>query len=73
MIVETNNYFGELAQGERFFLVDKADKRLLMKTEVIFDEKEDCYLNAVSLNDGVFHSYDDDVEVIPVSAKRVSK
>lgn len=73
MIVETNNYFGELAQGERFFLANKADKRLLMKTEVIFYEKEDCYLNAVSLNDGVFHSYDDDVEVIPVSAKRVSK
>lgn len=73
MIIETNNYFGELAQGERFFLADKADKRLFIKTETIFGREYDYFLNAVSLNDGAFHSYDDDVEVIPVSAKRVSK
>lgn len=73
MIIETNNYFGELAQGERFFLADKTDKRLMMKTVTIFAEGIDYPLNAVSLNDGIFHSYDDDVEVIPVSAKWVSK
>lgn len=73
MNIETNNYFGELTQGERFFLADKADKRLFIKTEAIFYKEQDCFLNAVSLNDGIFHSYDDDVEVIPVSAKRVSK
>ena len=73
MTIETNNYFGELAQGERFFLADKTDKRLFIKTETIFGREYDCFLNAISLNDGVFHSYDDDVEVIPVSAKWVSK
>lgn len=73
MIIETNNYFGELAQGERFFLADKADKRLFIKTETTFSREYDYFINAVSLNDGIFHSYDDDVEVIPISAKWVSK
>ena len=49
MIIETSNSFGELSKGECFLLANNADKRLLMKTEVVFDEKEDCYLNAVSL------------------------
>ena len=69
MIIETNNYFGELSKGDCFILANNADKRLLMKTEVIFDEKEDCFLNAVSLNDGVFHSYNVDTEVIPIPAR----
>lgn len=69
MIIETNNSFGELSKGECFLLASNADKRLLMKTEVIFDEKEDCYLNAVSLSDGVFHSYNVDTEVIPIPAR----
>lgn len=69
MIIETNNSFGELSKGECFILANNADKRLLMKTEVIFDEKEDCFLNAVSLNDGVFHSYNVDTEVIPIPAR----
>lgn len=69
MIIETKKRFGELTEGESFFLIDKADKRLLMKTETIFDEDNDCNLNAVSLSDGVFHSYDDDVEIIPISAR----
>ena len=73
MIIENKNYFGELAQGERFFLADKTDKRLFIKTETTFSREYYCFVNAVSLNDGVFHSYDNDVEVIPVSAKRVSK
>lgn len=69
MIIETNNSFGDLAQGECFLLAKNAEKRLLMKTEVIFDEKEDCPLNAVSLSDGVFHSYNVDTEVIPIPAR----
>lgn len=69
MIIEISNVFGDLSQGECFLLANNADKRLLMKTEVIFDEKEDCYLNAVSLHDGVFHSYNVDTEVIPISAR----
>ena len=73
MIIETKKRFGELAQGERFFLADKTDRRLFIKTEKTFSRKYYAFINAVSLNDGVFHSYDDDVEVIPVSAKRVSK
>lgn len=69
MIVETKKRFGELAEGESFFLIGKADKRLFMKTETIFDRDNDCNINAVSFSDGVFHSYDDDVEVIPISAR----
>ena len=69
MIIKTNNYFGELAEGASFFLVDKADKRLLMKTESVFIADEGCTINAVSLSDGVLHSYNDDVEVIPVPAR----
>ena len=69
MIIETNNSFGKLSKGECFILANNADKRLLMKTEVIFDEKEDCFVNAVSLNDGVFHSYNVDTEVIPIPAR----
>ena len=30
MIVETKKRFGELAEGESFFLIDEADKRLKM-------------------------------------------
>lgn len=69
MIIETNNSFGKLSKGDCFILANNTDKRLLMKTEVIFDEKEDCFLNAVSLNDGVFHSYNVDTEVIPIPAR----
>lgn len=69
MIIETKKCFGELAEGESFFLVDKADKRLLMKTESVFVAGEGCTINAVSLCDGIFHSYDDNLEVIPISAR----
>lgn len=69
MIIETKKRFGELAEGESFFLIDKADKRLLMKTEGIFVVDGGCTINAVSLCDGVLHSYDDDVEIIPIPAR----
>lgn len=69
MIVETKNRFGELAQGEGFFLKEEADKRLKMKTESIFFADGGCIINAVSLCDGAFHSYDNDLEVIPISAR----
>ena len=69
MIIETNNFFGKLSKGECFILANNADKRLLMKTEVIFNEKEDCFVNAVSLSDGIFHSYNTDTEVIPIPAR----
>ena len=69
MIVETKKRFGELAEGESFFLVEKADKRLLMKTESVFVADEGCTINAVSLCDGVLHSYGDRLEVIPISAR----
>ena len=69
MIIETKSRFGELAQGESFFLTGEADKRLKMKTEGIFIVDEGCTINAVSLCDGVLHSYDDDLEVIPISAR----
>ena len=69
MIVETKKRFGELAEGESFFLVDEADKRLKMKTEGIFVAGEGCTINAVSLCDGALHSYDDYWEVIPISAR----
>lgn len=69
MIVESNNYFGDLSKGECFLLEDNADKRLLMKIEVIFNEQEDCFFNAVSLSDGVLHSYNVNTKVIPVSAR----
>ena len=69
MIVETKKRFGELAEGESFFLVDETDKRLKMKTEGIFVADEGCTINAVSLCDGVLHSYDDCWEVIPISAR----
>ena len=69
MIIETNNSFGELSPGECFLLANNADKCLLMKTEDIFEEKEDWYINAVSLSDGVFHFYNVDTEVIPIPAR----
>ena len=69
MIIETKKRFGELAQGESFFLREEADKRLKMKTEDIFVTDEGYTINAVSLCDGVLHSYDDDVEIIPISAR----
>ena len=69
MIVKTNNYFGKLSEGDCFFLANSADKRLLMKTEAIFDEDNDCNLNAVSLCDGCFHSCNDDMEVISIPAR----
>ena len=69
MVVETTNYFGKLSEGESFFLTSSIDKRIMMKTETIYSRDDDCYLNAVSLCDGVFHSYDDDLEVIPISAR----
>ena len=69
MIIEIKKRFGELAEGESFFLVDEADKRLKMKTEGIFVADEGCTINAVSLCDGVLHSYDDCWEVIPISAR----
>lgn len=69
MIIETKNRFGELAQGESFFLVGVADRRLFLKTEgVDYDDGGDP-VNAVSLVDGVLHSYDDDAEVIPIPAR----
>lgn len=71
MIVESNNYFGELAPGECFFLVNKADKHLLMKIEIITNEYGD-FSNAVSLKDGVLYPCEDDMEIIPVRAARVS-
>lgn len=69
MIIETKKRFGELADGESFFLVDRADKRLLMKTESVFVADEGCTINAVSLCDGVLHSYGDNLEVIPIPAR----
>lgn len=69
MIVETKKRFGELAEGESFFLAEEADKRLKMKTEGIFVADEGCTINAVSLCDGVLHSYDDHLEVIPIPAR----
>ena len=69
MIVETKKRFGELAEGESFFLVEEADKRLLMKTESVFVADEGCTINAVSFCDGFLHSYDDNLEVIPISAR----
>ena len=69
MIVETNKCFGDLSRGDCFFLIDKSNKRLMLKTVNIYTDNENCPFNAVSLNDGVFYSYKDDVEVIPVSAR----
>ena len=69
MIIETKSRFGELAQGESFFLTEEADKRLKMKTEDIFLADEGYTINAVSLCNGEFHSYNDDLEVIPISAR----
>lgn len=69
MIVETKKRFGELAEGESFFLVEEADKRLKMKTESVFVADEGCTINAVSLCDGVLHSYGDRLEVIPIPAR----
>lgn len=69
MIIETNNYFGKLSKGECFFLREKMDKRLKMKTEDIFVTDEECTINAVSLCDGVLHSYSDDTEIIPIPAR----
>ena len=68
MIIEKKR-FGELAEGESFFLVDEADKRLKMKTESVFVADEGCTINAVSLCDGVLHTYGDRLEVIPISAR----
>ena len=69
MVIETNNYFGELTPGECFFLADKSNDRLMMKTVKIFTEDGGYPLNAVSLSEGVFYSYNDDVEIIPISAR----
>ena len=69
MIVETKKRFGELAEGESFFLAEEADKRLKMKTESVFVADEGCTINAVSLCDGVLHTYGDHVEVIPIPAR----
>lgn len=69
MIVETKNRFGELAQGECFFLVGVADKRLFLKTEAVDCDDGGDLINAVSLVDGVLHSYDDNVEIIPIPAR----
>lgn len=69
MIVENKNRFGKLAQGECFFLKEEADKRLNMKTESVFITDEGCIINAVSFCDGFLHSYDDNLEVIPISAR----
>ena len=69
MIIETKKRFGELAEGESFFLVDEADKRLKMKTESVFVADEGCTINAVSLCDGVLHTYGDYLEVIPIPAR----
>lgn len=69
MIIEIKKCFGELAEGESFFLREGEDKRLKMKTEGIFVTDEGCTLNAVSLCDGILHSYDNDVEIIPIPAR----
>lgn len=69
MIVENKNRFGKLAQGECFFLEEDVNKRLNMKTESVFIADEGCTINAVSLCDGFFHSYSDNLEVIPISAR----
>ncbi len=69
MVIETKKRFGELAEGESFFLIDEADKRLLMKTESVFVADEGCTINAVSLCDGVFHTYGDNLKVIPIPAR----
>ena len=69
MIVETKKRFGELAEGESFFLAEEADKRLKMKTEGVFVADEGCTINAVSFCDGFLHSYDDNLEVIAISAR----
>ena len=69
MVIETNNYFRELTPGECFFLADKSNNRLMMKTVKIFTEDGGYPLNAVSLSDGVFYFCSDDVKIIPVSAR----
>ena len=69
MIVENKNRFGNLAQGECFFLKEEADKRLNMKIESVFIADEGCTIKAVSRCDGCLHSYDDKWEVITISAR----
>lgn len=69
MIVETKKRFGELAEGESFFLIGAIDKRLMMKTESIFIAEEGCTVNAVSLVDGVLYSYGADMEIISIPAR----
>lgn len=68
MVIETKKYFGELSEGESFFLVGVADKRLFLKTESVDCDNGDL-INAVSLVDGVLHSYNDGIEVIPIPAR----
>ncbi len=69
MVVETKKYFGELSEGESFFLVGVADKRLFLKTEAVDCDDGGDLINAVSLVDGVLHSYNDGIEVIPIPAR----
>lgn len=69
MIIETKNRFGELSEGDCFFVVENEVNRLHMKTEDAFISDEACTINAVSLSDGALHSYNDDVEVIPIPAR----
>ena len=69
MIVETKKRFGELVEGESFFLIGAIDKHLMMKTESIFIAEEGSIINAVSLVDGVLHSYGADMEIISISAR----
>lgn len=40
-----------------------------MKTEGVFVSEEGCTVNAVTLEDGVLHSYDDALKIISVFAR----
>lgn len=61
--------FGNLSEGDCFFLAENEVNRLHMKTEGIFISEEGCTINAVSLEDGVLHSYDDALKIIPIFAR----
>lgn len=70
MIIEPiKKTFGKLSEGDCFFLAENEVNRLHMKTEGICVPEEGCTINAVSLEDGVLHSYDDALKIIFVSAR----
>ena len=70
MIIEPmKKTFGNLFKGDCFFLAENEVPRLHMKTEGVFVSEEGCTVNAVTLEDGVLHSYDDALKIISVFAR----